>query len=583
MNPTDELAPRPPPDEALAPIALAEGAQPDETVDAGAPAAAPEVTAKRKKKRAKKPAEPAGPEPFALYLARLYIAEKGYRPGTVPEAAALADACDVVLTYSDGMTFAILGIVDAERDPKRRVDLSADLLIDIGKACLQFTGRMNGAKLPVVIQIVEIRSGITAADKERLTSIHARRVLDKVHVQGFALAPESGQVWSTLTFGWLPERWFRRALTGPRRTAADLVAPAQAFTEAKGLPWLTIGLLAVITALFVVELALGSRPGNTFLTPPMDTLIALGGASGALVFGQGEWWRLFTATLLHGGPIHLVLNGVGLYFGGVVLENLLGRAWLAALFVIGALGGSVASVLINDPDVVSVGASGAIMGLLAAAMVASYRLPPVHRAQIQIPLVQILVPSLIPIAVQRTGGHIDFAAHFGGALTGALAGFALLRTWPVADPHPRFRRGAAALALAGAVAYLISFAQVSRVYSLYGGMGDIAMIPNEELSSLTAKDAPDLLAKYPRDPRSHLFAAFQASDANNLPLAEEHLRAALAEEGVLRISFPDRKLEGRIRSFLAGVLEEEGRHQEAIEAARPACDTGAKGLEKFCR
>jgi len=462
MNPTDELetnaeegAPTAPEPESDAPAEAA----------ADAPAEAAAAPAKRKKKRAKKPAEAAGPEPFAQYLARLHVVEKGYRLGTVPEAAALAKACDLVLTYADGMTFAILGIVDAERDPERRFELPVETLIDIGKVCLDFTGRMNNAKLPVVIQIVEIRGEITEADKRRLTGIHARRVLDKVHVRGFVLSPPSGEVWSTLTFGWLPERWFRNALTAPRRTEAELAAPAPAFAEAKGLPGLTLGLLGVIASLFVVELVVGARPGGEFLTPPLDTLVALGGASGALVVGQGEWWRLFTATLLHGGPMHLVLNGVGLFLGGVVLEGLLGRAWLGVIFVIGALGGSVASVLINDPATVTVGASGAIMGLLAAAMVASYRLPPTHRAQIQIPLIQMLIPSLIPIAVQRTGGHIDFAAHFGGALTGALAGLFLLRTWPTAEPHPRFRRAAAVVACVGVVAYLIAFAQVDLTYA----------------------------------------------------------------------------------------------------------------------
>jgi rhomboid protease GluP len=453
MNPTDEL------DTLEEPPAE----PPEPPADApAAPAAAP---AKRKKKRAAKPAKAPGPEPFALYLARLYVTEKGYRLGTVPEAAAIAEAADVVLTYADGMSFAILAIVDAERDPERHFGLAAAELIEIGKACLHFTGRVNNAQLPVVIQIVEVRGELTEADKRRLTAIHARRLLDKVHVRGFVLAPPTGEVWSTLTFGWFAERGFRRMLTAPRRTEAELTAPAPAFATMSGPPWLTIGLLGVIAALFVVELVVGAAPGAEFLTPPLRALVALGGASGALVLGQGEWWRLFTATLLHGGPLHLVLNGVGLFFGGVVLEELFGRAWLGALFVLGALGGSLASVLINDPGTVSVGASGAIMGLLAAAMVASYRLPPRQRPQIQMPLLQMLVPSLIPIAVQRTGGHIDFAAHFGGALTGALAGLALLRTWPVAEPHPRFRRAAALVAIAGAAAYLISFAQV------YAGLG----------------------------------------------------------------------------------------------------------------
>lgn len=550
-------------------------------------AATATATAKRKKKRAKKAdagakAEPAQ-EPFARYLARLHCVDKGYQPGTTREAAALADACDLVLTYSDGMSFLILCILDAERDPRRRFDLDREWVIDIGRACLAFTGSMNGAKLPVGIRIVEIRDEITEADKQRLEGYHRRPGLKKVAINGFVLSPRSGEVWSTLLFGWLEERWYRRALTETRRTAADLGAPAPALAASKGPPFLTFGILGVLALVFVVELVAGARPGAKFLTPPIDTLVAMGGASGGLVQGRGEWWRLFTATLLHGGPLHLVLNGVGLYLGGVVLESLLGRAWLGALFVIGALGGSIASVLINDPGTISVGASGAIMGLLAAAMVASYRLPPAHRAPIQMPLVQMLVPSLIPITFQRTGGHIDFAAHLGGALAGLLAGLALLRTWPVADPHPRFRRAAAGLALAGAAAYLISFAQVKSAYAVYGGIGDIALIPNERLSSLSSKDAADVLARYPRDPRSHQLAAIKAGKENDLPLAEKHLRLALAEEGVLRTSFPDRHLEGDLRSLLARVLDNDGRHAEAIEVARPVCDLGISDLEKLCK
>ena len=49
---------------------------------------------------------------------------------------------------------------------------------------------------------------------------------------------------------------------------------------------------------------------------------------------SGEWWRLFSAPLLHGGPIHIALNGVALFFAGVVLENVIGRAWFAAVFAV---------------------------------------------------------------------------------------------------------------------------------------------------------------------------------------------------------------------------------------------------------
>jgi hypothetical protein len=52
---------------------------------------------------------------------------------------------------------------------------------------------------------------------------------------------------------------------------------------------------------------------------------------------------------------------------------------------------------------------------------------------------------------------------------------------------------------------------------------------------------------------------------------------------VLRTSFPDRRLEGDLRSLLARVLEADGRRAEALEVARPVCDLGVAGLEKLCK
>lgn len=536
---------------------------------------------KRKKKRAKK----AEPPSFASYLATLFMAEKGFRPETVPEAEALARASDVVLTYSDGMTFSIVCIVDAEKRPEHRFDLSREALVDIGRACGKYTGSMNGAKLPVGIRIVEIRDGIREEDRLHLRRLRRLPGLAKVAVSAFILSPSTKEVWSNLMLGWLQERWFRAALSGPRRTQAELAAAATpaALAENVGPPWLTFGLLGLTAALFGAELAFGVGPTGGLLAPSIETLIALGGVSRPLVLDQGEWWRLFTASLLHADPIHLLLNGVGLYLGGAVLESLLGRAWLGALFVLGALGGALASIAINDPNVVSVGASGAIMGLLAAALVATQRLPAVQRAQAQMPLMRMLIPSLLPIALHRSEGHIDFAAHFGGAITGAAVGIALLRAWPAAEPHPRFRRPAALLAIAGAALYAFAFLQVRSGYAAYRDTVMVELIPDDRLGSLKAKDGDELLVKYPRDPRSHWIAAMALEQNGDLAAAEKHLRAALAEEGVLRRSFGNRKLEAAIRGALARVLEAGGRHAEALEAARPVCDLGTTELASYCR
>jgi rhomboid protease GluP len=558
-SPSDEDAPDPEPD------------------DAPPEAPTPEAPRKRKKKRAPKA------EPFAAYLARLHVVEKGFRPGTVPDARALAEASSIILTYSDGMSFVIVAILDAEDDPARGFDLALADVVQIGVSCGAYTGSVNGAKLAVGIRFIEIRDGVREQDKRRLDAL--RRSLpgfDKVVVTGFILSPRTGEVWSTLTFGWLQERWFRAALTGPRKTAAELAAAAAPLAAGDaGPPYLTGAILALTAALFLVENSFAVRPETSALTPSIDTLVAMGGVSSALVH-EGQWWRLFTATLLHADPMHLILNGVGLFLGGVVLESLLGRAWLGALFVLGAVGGSLASITLNEPGLVSVGASGAIMGLLAAAMVASYRLPPAQRWHVQMPLLRMLVPSLIPIAMTRTGGHVDFAAHLGGALTGAAAGLALLSTWPAAEPHPRFRRGAAAVAMAGAALYAFGFAQVQGAYAGARDAASVALIPNDRIGSVSAKDADDLLVRFPRDPRSRWLAAQKAAEQNDLPAAEKHLRAALAEEGVLRRSFPDRKLEAALRGMLARVLDAQGRSAEAREAAKPACDTGSNDLRGFC-
>lgn len=70
------------------------------------------------------------------------------------------------------------------------------------------------------------------------------------------------------------------------------------------------------------------------------------------------------------------MNGIALGLAGYALEPLIGRAWFAALFVIGALCGSLASMFLNTGNIVSVGASGAVMALFAAMLMIARRFPP---------------------------------------------------------------------------------------------------------------------------------------------------------------------------------------------------------------
>ena len=157
----------------------------------------------------------------------------------------------------------------------------------------------------------------------------------------------------------------RMSLETPAEESRPEEVPAAPVQVQVQVPWVTLGMLAVLVAGFVGELVFGVAPISGPLGPDIMTLVATGGLSRTLV-QSGEWWRFFTAAFLHGDLVHLIMNGVALLLAGWTLEPLIGRAWLLALFVLGALGGSAMSFAWNDPNVVSVGASGAIMGLLAA-------------------------------------------------------------------------------------------------------------------------------------------------------------------------------------------------------------------------
>jgi membrane associated rhomboid family serine protease len=92
-----------------------------------------------------------------------------------------------------------------------------------------------------------------------------------------------------------------------------------------------------------------------------------------LVGQHQEYYRLITSAFLHYGPIHILLNMYALYVIGPPLEQALGRWRYLALYLLAALGGSVAVLALDSVDVGSAGASGAIFGLFAAAVVLARR------------------------------------------------------------------------------------------------------------------------------------------------------------------------------------------------------------------
>jgi rhomboid protease GluP len=344
-------------------------------------------------------------------------------------------------------------------------------------------------------------------------------------------------------------------------------------------PLLTLGLIAALAVAYWAEMQFGFD--QTSASPDVVTLTAAGGLDGMLVFQSGEWWRIFTAPFLHGSLSHFLGNAVALLFTGMILERLIGAPWFGALFVIAGLGGAAGSLALNPPQIISVGASGAIVGLLTAAFVCSFTFESeqLRRRMRKVSLrflVPSLLPALLPLSTAAGGAQVDYGAHIGGAIAGALMGFILSETWPEFSPRPAFKRVATAIAIAGGVAAALGFVLITAHYSdytsTYAARGTVLMPPSELPRSDddgVARSA-DLVERFPHDPRARLVRAIFFLRKGDSSDAEHQLRLGLDEHETLTVELPA-QVQKSLTLVLAITLVIEHRKAEAKEIAQPIC------------
>ena len=132
---------------------------------------------------------------------------------------------------------------------------------------------------------------------------------------------------------------------------------------------------------------------------------------------DGEYYRLLTSAFLHANLLHIALNMYLLYMVGPPLEVALGRARFIGLYLVSALGGSAVSYAFANPAGTSLGASGAVFGLLGAYLVVSRRL-----GRDSTPVMVLLVINLV---FGFLAPNVDWRAHIGGLVTGALCAMAI--------------------------------------------------------------------------------------------------------------------------------------------------------------
>lgn len=198
----------------------------------------------------------------------------------------------------------------------------------------------------------------------------------------------------------------------PLRITPDMLLSRRVDFERRmrRLPPVTIALIAVLAVIFSIEAAFDVPESR-------DAIVAAGALESASV-AAGQYWRLVSATFLHGSFEHLVSNAVALLILGMIGEHAFGRAQFVLLYLGSGVAGSVLSLLTSAGP--SVGASGAIFGLQAGAIVLFRR----HRERLLLRDRRIgfvlLVWALLSIAGGILSPYIDNGAHVGGAIGGAL-------------------------------------------------------------------------------------------------------------------------------------------------------------------
>jgi len=172
----------------------------------------------------------------------------------------------------------------------------------------------------------------------------------------------------------------------------------------------TLALIAANLLVFVLIRASHGRVLNAFALLPQTSTSGAGEVKGV---SGGAFWQVLTSAFSHYDVLHLAFNMLALYFLGPMLEQVLGRVRFLAVYFVSAFTGSAAVMLLSNPNSQTLGASGAIFGLMGALVVVAFK--------VGADLRQILFwLGLNLVFTFYNTGSISWEGHLGGLLGGAL-------------------------------------------------------------------------------------------------------------------------------------------------------------------
>ena len=179
---------------------------------------------------------------------------------------------------------------------------------------------------------------------------------------------------------------------------------------------MTFLLIAANCVIFFITVLAGGGWGNT----EWDILYQFGG-NYTVAIQQGEYWRFLSSVFLHNGIFHLFMNMVGLFYGGVLAERIIGGKRFLLMYLSAGVAGSACSYFFHA-ETLSVGASGAVFGIFGF-LFGHYFLPGTGKELRKAVLIQLLVYIGLNLLYGMKDG-IDNWAHAGGLAAGLLVGLA---------------------------------------------------------------------------------------------------------------------------------------------------------------
>lgn len=188
-------------------------------------------------------------------------------------------------------------------------------------------------------------------------------------------------------------------------------------------------------------------------TQPVSEIFFRGALAAPPIAQADQWYRLVTCAFLHGSVLHIFFNMLMLWWFGRPLEQLLGRGRFLAIYVISILAGSAGALLLN-PTTYTVGASGAVFGILGAGLI-------LERNNINVFGGSALIIVILNLALSFTLNSVSIGGHVGGLVAGALCILVLSGFGRGHAVYGRFNFVAAAGLLAVAVgSLLVAYFQV---------------------------------------------------------------------------------------------------------------------------